>query len=486
VGDLTTPEGDGQQGPGRTDDPMSADRRVLAVAAVSMVALVLVGVVSAQLFTRSACDRVAPELIDARTVGIAGPALLDEGITDVDLVLDEAFPALDDAGRDGLFAALAVLEDELGPLVAAADVRGAEGLATVAGEVAALGAVTTLLDVGGTDVRATADLDEGTVVGSGDAVYSLALVNPMTDQVDAVQPLDADLTASPCLDTATVGTPLAFHLDAGDGELLLLRTEEDGDEPALELRDAATGSIWSTPVDVGIAPAGVLAERVTARLGGDTLVVGWRTLDDHEGDAVAALDRATGEVRWTAPVTPLREAAGAEGRPLWIRVLAVAGDEVLVSLVPEDASGSASTATVALLDLADGEVRWTQDAEGEPPVLAVPIAAGWATAAAGEGLEVTELDGATGELRGRSVGPAGGEPRGAQLPDGGLVVTAGALLVVDGDATREDGDARRIHTVVSALRFTDIEVVEDRVHVLLTDEEDGAALLTFTRPDREG
>jgi outer membrane protein assembly factor BamB len=482
VSDLTTPDGDGQQGPGRTDDPMSADRRVLAVAVVSMVALVLVGVVSAQLFTRSACDRIAPDPVDARTVGIAGPALLDEGATDVDLVLDEAFPTLDAEGRDGLVAALAVLEDELGPLVAAADVRGAERLATVDGEVAALGAVTTLLDDGGTDVRTTGDLDEGTVVGSGDAVYSLALVNPMTGQVDAVQPLDAGLTAGPCVDTATVGTPLAFHLDAGDGELLLLRTEEDGDEPAVELRDAATGSVWSTPLDVGVAPAGVLAERVTARLGEDTVVVGWRTMADDEGDAVAALDRATGEVRWTAPVTPFREAARAEERPLWIDVLAVDGDGVLVSLVPEEGSGLPSTATVALLDLVDGEARWTQDPGGHPPALAVPIAADWAIAAAEEGLEVTELDGATGELLGQSLGPAGREPRGAQLADGGLVVTAGSLLLVDGDATRGDEDARRIHTT-SALRFSDVEVVEDRVHVLLEDEEDGAAVLTLARSD---
>jgi hypothetical protein len=215
---------------------MSADRRVLAVAAISMVALVLVGVVSAQLFTRSACASIDPEPIADRSVAAVAPAVAGEGVPDVGLVAAEALPDVPEGNRDAVTAAIASLEGAIGPLVTAADVRGAEGLRVVDGGVAAVGPVTTVLGADGAEVQATVDVDEGTVVGSGSSLFSLALVNQLTGQVDALQAVDVGLAAGPCVDTATVGTPLAFHLDAGDGELLLLRTEEDGDEPAVELQ----------------------------------------------------------------------------------------------------------------------------------------------------------------------------------------------------------------------------------------------------------
>jgi outer membrane protein assembly factor BamB len=468
--------GDGQSGPGRTDDPMSADRRVLTIAVASMVGLVLLGVVSAQLFTRSACTRIDPDLVAARSVGTAVPALLDQGVTEVGVVLAEAFPDLDEAS---LVGALAVLEDELGPLLAAADVGDADRLAIVDGEVAALGSVTTVLTGDGTEVRATADVDEGTVVGSGSTLYSLALVNPLTGQVDAIQPLDADLGAGTCVDTATVGTPLAFHLDAGDGELLLLRTEEDGDEPAVELRDATTGSVWSTGLEVGTAPAGVLADRVTGQLGAEDVVVGWRTLADHDGDAVAALDRATGEVRWTVPADSLREVADAGEQPLWVEVLAVGDDEAVVALVPEGDAETAWPGHVAALDLADGEVRWAVAPDGDRPTLAVPTASGWAVATVdGDGLTVHVVE--AGEVASASTLTAGdGEPRGAQLPDGATVIAAGPLVVLEEEA--DDGADRDAHGIDTDLRAIDVAAAEDRVHLLLASDE-GAVVLTFSGP----
>jgi outer membrane protein assembly factor BamB len=316
-------------------------------------------------------------------------------------------------------------------------------------------------------------------VGSGSMLYSLALVNPLTGQVDAIQPLDADLGAGTCVDTATVGTPLAFHLDAGDGELLLLRTEEDGDEPAIELRDATTGSVWSTPLEVGTAPAGVLAERVTGQLGAEDVVVGWRTLADHDGDAVAALDRGSGEVRWTVPADTLREVADAGDQPLWVEVLAVGDDEAVVSLVPEGEAETAWPGHVAVLDLTDGEVRWSVAPDGDRPSLAVPTASGWAVATVdGDGLTVHVVE--AGTVAGASSLTAGeGEPRGAQLPDGPTVVAGGPLLVLDEGA--DDDAGRDTHAIGTDLRATDIAADGDRVHVLLTSDE-GAAVLTFGRP----
>jgi outer membrane protein assembly factor BamB len=469
----SAPAGDGQSGPGRTDDPMSADRRVLIIAVASMVGLVLLGVVSAQLFTRSACTRIDPEPVAARAVGTAVPALLDEGVTDVGVALAEAFPDLDEGN---LLGALAVFEDELGPLLGAADVSGADRLAIVDGEVAALGPVTTVLTGDGNEVRATADVDEGTVVGSGSTLYSLALVNPLTGQVDAIQPLDADLGAGTCVDTATVGTPLAFHLDAGDGELLLLRTEEDGDEPAVELRDATTGSVWSTPLEVGTAPAGVLAERVTARLGAEDVVVGWRTLADHDGDAVAALDRTSGEVRWTVPADQLREAAQADDRPLWVDVLAVGGDQAVVALVPEEEPDGSGTSTVVLLDLDDGAVLRT-GASGEGRVsLAVPTAGGWVVASADEEFVATVLDRADGELRSQAGTTADGEPAGAALRDGRTLLASGSLLVLRDDGA--DGRGRQSHVIDVEVRVVDVAAEVDRAHLLVSSDE-GAAILTF-------
>jgi hypothetical protein len=489
--DVPVP-GDGQVGPGRTDDPMSADRRVLTVAAISMVALVLVGVVSAQLFTRSACDAIDPEPVPDRAVAAVAPAVVEGGVPDVGLVAAEALPDLPEGERETLTAAIASLEDAIGPLVSVADVRGAEGLAVVDGGIVAVGSTATLLDTDGTAVRATVDVDEGTVVGSGSSLFSLALVNPLTGQVDALQAVEPGLVPGSCLDTATVGTPLAFHLDAGDGELLLLRTEEDGDEPAVELRDPLAGSVWSTELAVGTAPAGVLAERVTARLGVDAVVAGWRTVPADEGDAVALLDREDGEVRWTAAVGPLRQAAQAGDQPLWVDVLAVGETEVLVALVadPEDeeVERSAQPATIAALALDDGTLRWHGMPGGTTPTAAFEGPNGWVVAGVSGGQLVANTFDEEGELVAQQLAtgvPEMVRPAGGVLADGTVVVAAGPLLVLTDDAPAGNGEGRHAHGIAADVAFVDVLEVDGRIHVLARSAE-GALLLSFDRAVSDG
>jgi hypothetical protein len=118
-------------------------------------------------------------------------------------------------------------------------------------------------DDDGGGIRAAAGFDApAVVVGTGSTLYAVALMNETTGQVDAVQPLDADLEpAGGCLDAATVNVPFAFHLDANDGEALLFRVEEDSDEPELQLRDRG-GIRWDAPLEVAIAPPGLLGERL--------------------------------------------------------------------------------------------------------------------------------------------------------------------------------------------------------------------------------
>jgi outer membrane protein assembly factor BamB len=497
VSDVRTspPAGDGQSGPGRTDDPMSADRRVLAIAAASMVGLVLLGVVSAQLFTRSACTRIDPDPVTDRSVALAAPAVAGEGVPDVEAVAAEALPDLADGDREQVTAAIAGLEEALGPLASVADVRGAERLQPVGDGLAAVGPTTTVLDADGSAVRSTVDLDEGTVVGSGSSLFSLALVNQLTGQVDALQALDPSLQAGRCVDTATVGTPLAFHLDASGGELLLFRTEEDGDEPAVELRAPVAGSVWSTALPVGTAPAGVLAERVTGRLGTDTVVAGWRTLPDHDGDAIAALDREDGEIRWTAAAADLRDAVRAgHQRPTWIDVLAVGEDEVVVAIVlePEDAGDDERWPGIGVvaLGLDDGELRWHARPGGSPVTFAVEGPEGWAVANAGDGQFVVSILDVRGELLGQyltegasGAGPGAVAPAGSVLGDGTVAVAAGPLLLRGDDTPGGAVGGPHAHGVAAEVAFVDVLELGDRVHVLARSGE-GALLLSFF-PDRD-
>ncbi|MEX0705370.1 MAG: hypothetical protein WD041_02005, partial [Nitriliruptoraceae bacterium] len=172
-------------------DPMAADRRVLVIALVAMVVFVSVGVVSAQLFAGSPCGDLAPS---------PSPVTPTE-------VPSEASP----------------FEAVLGPASGAWDVGfAADGLVEVFdGRLAVTGPGMLTIGADGPDGGVLAA--PARVVGGGDTLWSIAWMNDLTGQVDALVPIDEDLEVGTCVDTAVVGSPFAFHLDAGDGQLLLLR-----------------------------------------------------------------------------------------------------------------------------------------------------------------------------------------------------------------------------------------------------------------------
>ncbi|MEX0869499.1 MAG: PQQ-binding-like beta-propeller repeat protein, partial [Nitriliruptoraceae bacterium] len=206
-------------------------------------------------------------------------------------------------------------------------------------------------------VRAVAFGDTSAVVGSGDTVFALALTNVVSGQVDALRALPTTLTPLACVDTAVVGSPLAFHLDARDGELLLARIEEDAAEPMLELR-AAAGVVWEAPITVPMAPPGVLAERLSAFIGDDLVVVARRSAPGEASPALAAFDRLTGSERWTVDVA----AVGIDDTQR-IDVRALDGGLVVLD-VRADTDGRAP-ATLIALDASDGQLVWRHVVEGD-------------------------------------------------------------------------------------------------------------------------
>ncbi len=265
-------------------DPMAADRRVLVIALVAMVVFVSVGVVSARFLASSPCGDLVPSPGTASTTDVPpdvsafealfGPAV---GAWDVGFTADDVVDAFS------------------GALV----VTGS-GLVTIG-------------DDGPQDTGSLAA--PARVVGDGQTLWSLAWMNDLTGQVDALVPVVADVEVGTCVDTAVVGSPFAFHLDASDGELLLLRVEENARDPLLELRDPVQGRVWEAQVAVPVAPPGILAERVSARGGPDTVVAARRVLSGESEPAVAAYDRADGSPRWTLTIDEADVQA-----PAWLRV----------------------------------------------------------------------------------------------------------------------------------------------------------------------
>jgi hypothetical protein len=119
--------------------------------------------------------------------------------------------------------------------------------------------------------------------------------------------------AGTCVDTAIVGSPLAFLLDAREGRLLVLRVEEDGAEAVIELRDTVAGRIWATPLALGRAPAGILGARTSGAIGTGEVVVARASGPDDTDPVVVVLDRADGAVRAAIAPADLAEAAAAAG-----------------------------------------------------------------------------------------------------------------------------------------------------------------------------
>lgn len=425
------------------DGDAAADKRTLIIAGVVTFALVVVGVGTAAVFTRSACDRLAPDPVG---VGLAGDAAAAEA------VLADAFPDADAAARQGMSAAFATLADEFGPLTGIAEVAEAERLAATDGGLAALGPRATLLTLDGAAARAAVDLGDGRVVGSGAMLYSLAVGNDLTGQIDAMVPLTsasgAGLEAGTCVDTALINTPLAFHLDANGGEVVLLRVDEDGSLPELQLRDPIIGERWAARVEVGIAQPGVLGERLTAALGPELAVLGRRTAPDDDAPVLTAVERADGTIRWTVGRDGFAELLEAD-LPQRVGVLDAAVGSVAVVLHPDldgddgDAATTEEAATgvarLVVVDAADGARRFDVAFEPGEIVQEATITDDlvWAviTDSAGE-TRVVALD-VDGQPQ-LDAGAPGEHGELAVLDDGrAALVTASGVVVVDPDEGSE-------------------------------------------------
>lgn len=333
--------------PTEAEDPLAADRRTLTIGAIATVALILVGVVSAQLFARGGCDTIVTPQPASATADTGPPAnVVDEHLGDVD-------------GE----RAIGIVEAATGaPVVAAVPVGEADEVAVLDDGFVTTGAAVTSLDATASPV-ATYET-AGRVVGDGTAVYDVTLANDTTGQVDAFVPLSGtDLDVGACVDTAVVGSPFAFLLDAGDGELLLFRADEEGEGPLLQLRDAETGVRWEARVTLPAGSPGRLAERLSARLGPEDVVAARRVGPQEETDtpALVAVSRADGAVRFELAGDALAEAVELDpAQPIRWEVAAVGRDTALIHARP-DPSGAADAevppvGSLALLDLADGTV----------------------------------------------------------------------------------------------------------------------------------
>ncbi len=490
-GDLDRVHGD--------DELMAADRRTLVIAVLAMVGLVLIGVVSGSLFARSACADISPQ---------ATPAPEADG--DPELLVD-ALGALPAEQLATIRSSLDDLNVALGPITGVAAAAGATGLAATGQGVAALGDDVVALAGQGDRVEAAVSLGAGTAVGDGDHLYSLALTNPLTGQVDALQPLDEDLTGLTCQDTALVGSPLAFHLAAGDGQLLVLRIDEDGDDPELELRDPVAGQVWSAALVLPTAPAGLAGARLTAGLGPQVVVAGTRTTPGEGAPVLTAVDRRDGAPRWTLDRAELATAGIAlpEDGPTRAEIAAVGDGLALVVLRAVDGAGRAdeeaeqdarSVGPQRLLAVAtdDGSVRWDVELEPTERVVAASTRddAGQVVLLdpdLGRTRVLEPRDDAIRELEGlvrpdevtaaldavRVGGVAAGLTRGAgiaPLEDGGAVLATGASLVLLPAPGVTDPGA-----VPTNLPLPVIDVVRHPggVSLLLVGEGERRAVVTF-------
>ena len=456
---------------GGHDDPMAADRRTLVIAAVAMVALIAIGVVSSALFTASACEAIEPAPVEPTGYGTA-----------VDGALEQAFSDLDQPGRDRMAATVESLSGQLGSVSAVHVLPDVAGLAATGIGVVATGPTTAVVD--GVGPATAVDVGEAAVVGDGAALYGLALENPLTGQVDALQPVATGtaeggaLEGLTCQDTATVGTPLAFHLGAGGGELALLRADEDGEDAILELRDPVDGRVWAAPLELGRAPAGVQGARLTAGLGDDVVVTGYRADPDAAGlPVLAGFDRADGAARWTLTRDHL-DAAVSDDRPDRIEVVAVGSELAVVEVQAEDldaprdpaATEPATTGprTLVGVDPATGELRFVEELADGTDLADVLVDGRRALVAFGvdDGTRVVELgeqaDGVPHEL-------AVADARLARSDDGTVVVVGdrGVSLLADG----------RVDTVASEQPATAVLADEDTTTIVFGEPDGGGVVV---------
>lgn len=487
-----------------TDPAAQGDRRTLMVGALSMIALVFAGVVASMVFTTSLCDALEPELLAATpTTGTNANAVLAEvsqdrtgGPTESDL-------------RVGLAAFVEVL----GPVTSVTDVTGATNLTVGSHGPVAAGPITTRLGAG---TPAAAQFGTEHVVGDGTALYTLSIGNELTGQVDASRALNVQFEAGACIEAATMGSPLAFFLDANDGELLLLRIDDDASDGYLELRDAVIGRQWMGVVEYETSQPGVVGERMTGVAGPSTIVVGTSTSPGSDVPPLQALDRNDGETLWALERDDL--AVLRSDMPERVEVLG-ANDEVVVVHVraarpnadapasrPTSSNGDAAAegTTDGADDLAAGAA---DDAEGvgtagsgdDATLLAVAIDDGtvlWdAPIVAGQPFQQVSRDGTLVWLlldndevvgfdlvsegaepgSGRAGVAYGGQGRVATIDDGVLAVTRGSL-VVDRPGERETvGAPFEVHDVV-------VDQAKDVTVLLGLPNDDASIAVTFAGP----
>ena len=281
-----------------------SDRRTMIVGVSVMLGLVAFGIAFGARFGATECRRLEPDVIVAGSAAAGGAALrADAGNRLVDAALGEG--------------ASAALIAEHGELLWARELP-LDGMRRVAADPAGVlvtGAGALLIDGDGS-VLAGAGFGGGVeVVGDGASVYAVVVGNVITGQVDALRPLQLarqGITRSACVDTSAVGSPLSFLHDAREGLLVGLRTDEDGSESVLELRDPSRGRVWAPPVLLGQAPAGLQGARTSGRIAGDVVVLARRSSDaDTVTGAVLAFDRRDGAPVWRIEADELRAALAA-------------------------------------------------------------------------------------------------------------------------------------------------------------------------------
>ena len=147
------------------------------------------------------------------------------------------------------------------------------------------------------------------------------------------------------MDTSAVGSPLSFLHDARGGNLLGLRTDEDGSDAVLELRDPARGRVWAPVVDLPRAPAGLQGARTSGAIGPDVVVMARRfgrslvdPTSDDGGHAVQAFGRVDGALRWTlepADIRAVLPADLADVTDLRLEVAHVGEEHVSITAAPD-------------------------------------------------------------------------------------------------------------------------------------------------------
>ena len=312
-------------------DEVRADRRVVLTALVVMFALVLSGVLFATFFATTSCRQLGPERL-------AAPIVAEQaGAARLLLVEAGADPAAVDAAEVQLGQVGAAVTLPLSAPLRIGEAPAGIGAVVVTGDGAALVAQSGDVTAAATFRRAV------TVVGDGVSMFALVVGNTLTGQVDALRPLVPTATGlepGACVDTSAVGSPLSFLHDARGGNLVGLRTDEDGTDAVLELRDHVRGRVWAPVVELPRAPAGLQGSRTSGALGPDTVVMARRTVADaaEPMPTVLAFRRTDGAALWQLDAATVRGALPAdlaEVPALRIEVAHVGADRVLLVAFPD-------------------------------------------------------------------------------------------------------------------------------------------------------